>query len=310
MMQEKQEKPEKFWQVTESSTLLPFLLAKMPDTGRNKVKGILTRGQVMVEGKVITKHDHALVAGQVVRINFFKPLSTEGLHGLRIVYEDPYLLVVEKAAGLLSIATDEEKHDTAYRQLQDYLEQGHSKQRIYILHRLDRDTSGLMLFAKSIDVQKTMQENWKDYVSERVYTVLVEGLVEKDQDTVTSWLKETKTMLMYSSHTPGDGDLAVTHYRVLRRGLHHTLIEARLETGRKNQIRVHMKDIGHLVVGDKRYGAKGNPIGRLGLHARVLEFRHPISNDSMLFETEVPAAFLQLLDHLPRQEKRRMKRAK
>lgn len=282
--------------ISEPCELLPFLFSKMADKGRNKVKAVLTRGQVLVDGKVITRHNFALRAGQTVRVNLFKPQSTEALHGVRIVYEDAHLLVVDKDAGLLSIATDEEKHATAYRQLQAYVEQGGEEKRIFIVHRLDRDTSGLMMFAKTEAVKMTLQDNWKDLVSERVYTVLVQGRVRQELGVVTSWLKETKTMLVYSSLRPGDGDLAVTHFTLLRAADHCSLLEARLETGRKNQIRVHMKDMGHPVVGDRRYGATGSPIGRLGLHARVLEFRHPVTAEEMRFDTPIPAAFLRLLE--------------
>lgn len=287
---------EKVYTVTAESELLTFLQEQMMEKGRNKVKAILARGQVRVGGKVVTRHDHHLKSGQTVRVNLFHPLSTRGLRGVRIVYEDAHLLVVEKAAGLLSIATEEEKQHTAYRQLQDYLEQGAMPQRVFIVHRLDRDTSGLMMFAKSEAVQQTLQHGWKEYVSDRVYTVLVEGHVTQEQAVIKSWLKETKTMQVYSSHIPGDGDEAITHITRLRAGEQYTLLEARLETGRRNQIRVHMKDLGHPVVGDKRYGATGNPMRRLGLHARVLAFRHPVTNQDMQFETVIPAAFNRLVN--------------
>ncbi|MCY0874782.1 MAG: RluA family pseudouridine synthase [Firmicutes bacterium] len=282
--------------IEEPSELLPYLFSIMPDKGRNKVKAILTRGQVLVEGRVTTQHNFQLGVGQTVRVNLFKPQSTTSLHGVRIVYEDAYLLVVDKDAGLLSIATEEEKYATAYRQLQAYVQQGGDDKRIFIVHRLDRDTSGLMMFAKSEDVKEKLQDNWKDLVAERVYTVLVEGRVRQPQGVITSWLKETKTMLVYSSLRPGDGDKAVTHFTVLKAADHCTLLEARLETGRKNQIRVHMKDLGHPVVGDKRYGGTGSPIGRLGLHARILSFRHPISGEDLHFETPVPPPFLRYLE--------------
>lgn len=284
--------------VSEQTALLPCLLLNMSDKGRNKVKAILTRGQVMVDGRVVTQHDYALQPGQTVRVNLYRPQQMDALHGLRIIYEDAYLLVVDKDAGLLTIATDEEKYATAYRQLQAYVEQAGEQQRIFVVHRLDRDTSGLLLFAKTETVKQALQNNWQEAVSERVYTVLVEGRVNQEAGVITSWLKETKTMLVYSSQRPGDGDRAVTHFTVLRAENHCSLLEARLETGRKNQIRVHMKDMGHPVVGDKRYGAAGNPLGRLGLHARVLEFVHPVTGEQLHFETPVPPPFLRFLDQV------------
>lgn len=290
-----QENPEISFTVVESDTLLPFLLTHLQGRGRNKIKAMLQRSQVIVSGKVSTRHDHPLHVGDTVRVNLFKPKDMQPLRGVRLVYEDAHLLVVDKAAGLLSIATDKEKHETAYRQIQEYLDQGAAPERLFIVHRLDRDTSGLMLFAKSEKVKQEMQDHWKDYVSQRVYTVLVEGSPSQPQGTVTSWLRETKTLQVYSSQRPGDGDLAITHYQVQKTGAEFSLLEARLETGRKNQIRVHMQDMGHPVVGDKRYGATSNPIGRLGLHARVLSFRHPVSEDMLEFETPVPPSFLRMV---------------
>jgi len=287
--------PEISFTVVEADEILPFLLKHLQGRGRNKVKAMLQRSQVLVDGKAITRHDHPLRVGDTVRVNLFKPKDMQPLRGVRLVYEDVHLLVVDKAAGLLSIATDKEKHETAYRQIQEYLDQGDVPERLFIVHRLDRDTSGLMLFAKSEKVKQEMQDHWKDYVSQRVYTVLVEGSPSQLQGTVTSWLRETKTLQVYSSQRPGDGDLAITHYQVLQSGPEFSLLEARLETGRKNQIRVHMQDIGHPVVGDKRYGATANPIGRLGLHARVLSFRHPVSQEMLEFETPIPPSFLRMV---------------
>jgi 23S rRNA pseudouridine1911/1915/1917 synthase len=149
-----------------------------------------------------------------------------------------------------------------------------------------------MMFAKSEKVQQKMQEGWKDIVKERMYVALVEGMVKKTQGTITSWLKETSTLKMYSSFTPNDGQHAVTHYKVVRASRNYSLLEVHLETGRKNQIRVHMQDIGHPVANDKKYGAKTKPFSRLGLHARVLAFEHPTTGKLMRFETDVPKQFL------------------
>jgi len=150
------------------------------------------------------------------------------------------------------------------------------------------------MFAKSEKVQQMLQKAWKEAVLERTYIVVVEGPVTKEEGTITSWLTESKAFIMYSSRTPNDGQKAITHYRVLKKNKHYSLLEVKLETGRKNQIRVHMKDIGHSVIGDKKYGAIKQPIARLGLHARVLAFKHPITGEEVRYETAIPQEFLNL----------------
>jgi 23S rRNA pseudouridine1911/1915/1917 synthase len=165
---------------------------------------------------------------------------------------------------------------------------------IFVVHRLDRETSGLMLFAKSYDIQQLLQKAWQETVVERSYVVVVEGQVEQNQATITSWLKENRALIMYSSQTENDGQKAITHYKVLKRNDLYSLLEVNLETGRKNQIRVHLKDIGHSVLGDKKYGSTQNPLGRMALHARVLAFKHPITGKEVRFETPIPRRFLGL----------------
>lgn len=290
------------FEVQESTLLLPFLLAKLPGKGRNKVKGLLTHRQVKVDGKVVTRHDVPLSPGQTVTVSGAGGVRKEALQGIRILHEDDDILVIDKPTGLLSMATDEEREHTAYHILMAYVRSTCPDDRVFIVHRLDRETSGVMMFAKSESVQQALQEHWKDTVQERLYVVAVEGEMSPERSehpehperhTVKTWLKENKVHLMYVSK-PGDGVPAVTHYRVLRSGQGYSLLEVELETGRKNQIRVHMQSIGHSVVGDKRYGAKTNPIGRLALHARVLSFRHPVTGEVLRFETGIPAVFQSL----------------
>ena len=212
--------------------------------------------------------------------------------GLRILFEDPYLIVIEKEAGMLSIATAKEKLLTTYSILSGHVKRENPNNRIFVVHRLDRDTSGIMMFAKSEEVQSAMQRAWQDAVIERTYVAVVEGVVENNEGAIRSYLKENKALVMYSTNVPGEGDEAITHYKVLRRGDEITLVELKLETGRKNQIRVHMKDLGHPVVGDKKYGAKTNLIGRTCLHARVLAFIHPVTGSEDRYETPVPGRFM------------------
>jgi 23S rRNA pseudouridine1911/1915/1917 synthase len=193
---------------------------------------------------------------------------------------------------MLSIATAKEKLLTTYSILSGHVKRENPNNRIFVVHRLDRDTSGIMMFAKSEEVQSAMQKAWHEAVIERTYVAVVEGLVENDEGTIRSFLKENKALIMYSTKVPGEGDEAITHYKVLRRGEAITLVEVKLETGRKNQIRVHMKELGHPVVGDKKYGAKTNLIGRTCLHARVLAFIHPVNGTEVRYETPVPGRFM------------------
>lgn len=281
--------------VEEPEELMKFLMAKLPDKGRNNIKSLLTHRQIRVNDQVVTQYNHPLKVGQEVVINWMLVRDEKPGRGPRILYEDADIIVIDKPAGLLSIASDKEKDQTAYHQLTDYVRMEDPEKRIFIVHRLDRDTSGVMVFAKSEEVKHTLQENWKEAVVDRAYVAVVEGQVKKKEGVVKSWLKETKTRLVYSSSTPGDGQEAITHYKVLEAGARYSLLEIRLETGRKNQIRVHMKDVGHSIIGDKKYGAVTNPIGRLGLHAHILSFYHPVSGELMRFETEVPRKFSGLI---------------
>ncbi|MEQ8200581.1 MAG: RluA family pseudouridine synthase [Syntrophomonadaceae bacterium] len=281
--------------VTETAELMSFLIANLPRQSRNNIKSLLTRGQVSVDGHIVRQYNYSLQPGQEVAVDSSPVWGKEVAPGLKILYEDSHLLVVDKPAGLLTIASDSEKENTAYHHLMDYVREKKPDDRIFIVHRLDRDTSGVIVFAKQEEVKRRFQEKWKELVQERAYIAVVEGPVDRREDTVRSWLLETKTKHIYSSAKPGDGLEAVTHYKLLQASSQYSLLEIHLETGRKNQIRVHMQDIGHPVVGDKKYGSKTNPLRRLALHARVLAFNHPVTNQPMRFETEIPAQFMALL---------------
>jgi 23S rRNA pseudouridine1911/1915/1917 synthase len=289
----KDEQPKEIhFDVNEPTELMEFLLVKLSGKGRNKVKALLSRGQVSVEGKVVTQFNHPLEIGQQVAINRSETGNAEQIRGLNILYEDSDLIVIDKEAGLLSIASDKEKNDTAYHLLTEHVKKSNSRERIFVIHRLDRDTSGVMMYAKSQKVQQVLQNSWKESVPDRKYVALVEGVVHKAEGTITSWLKESKTLKMHSSRTPNSGQKAVTHFNVLQKTRAYSLLEIKLETGRKNQIRVHMQDIGHSIVGDKKYGSTQNPIGRLGLHALLIAFHHPTTGKLMSFETKIPERFL------------------
>ncbi len=281
-------------EVTEQAELMKFLVAGLPDKSRSDIKSLLAHRQISVDNEVITQFNHPLEISQQVVVNWTKVLIEKQPEGLSIVFEDPYIIIIEKQAGLLSIATTTEKEQTAYSILSEHVKKRDPKNKIFVLHRLDRDTSGVMMFAKSEKIQQLLQNAWKEAVLERSYIAVVEGLVTKEEGTITSWLTESKAFIMYSSRTPNGGQKAVTHYQVLKKNKNYSLLEVKLETGRKNQIRVHMKDIGHSIIGDKKYGATKHPIGRLGLHARVLAFTHPVTGEEVRYETDIPKVFLSL----------------
>lgn len=278
--------------VQEEMELLPFLLENLVKNSRNSVKSILTRGQVTVDGKMIKQHNHPLTTGQKVAILKNKAALKEvQMIGVTILHEDEDIIVINKEAGILTMASKNENELTAYRQVTDYVKKTDSRNRIFIVHRLDKDTSGVLLFAKNEDVKEALQANWNTVVKERMYMALVEGVVRKKEGTVTSWLKESKTFKVYSSPTDNGGQHAITHYKRIQSSKHFTLLEVRLETGRKNQIRVHMEELGHPVVGDKKYGSTVNPIKRLGLHAATLALIHPSTGQLVQYDADVPQSF-------------------
>ncbi|EXJ22498.1 Ribosomal large subunit pseudouridine synthase D [Alkalibacterium sp. AK22] len=275
------------------TTLLPFLLETISNKSRNAVKSILTRGQVSVDGKVTTKHNHPLKAGQVVGVLSNKESKKQSqLMGLEILHEDQEIIVINKEAGLLSIAADDPTDLTAYQQLSDYVKKENPDNKIFVVHRLDRDTSGVMLYAKSEAVKETLQKDWKNTVKERIYTALVEGNVKEEHGKYASFLKESKGIKMYSNLDDNGGKHAVTHFRKVLGNENYSLLEVELETGRKHQIRVHLKEMGHPIAGDKLYDAETNPIKRLGLHATTLVLVHPGTNKLVRYTAEVPPAFL------------------
>ncbi len=278
--------------VEESTTLLPFLLKTLSNKSRNSVKSIMTRGQVSLNGRTITKHDHPLEPGQVLEILSNKAnKKLDALRGLAIIHEDQDLIVINKDPGVLSMAGKKPNELNAYKQLDNYIKAENPKNGIFIVHRLDRDTSGVMIFAKNFETQQKLQDNWADVVKERIYIALVEGVVEKEEDTITSWLTANDALRVYSSPYDNGGKYAITHYKKIGGNDQYSLLEVELETGRKNQIRVHMQDIGHPVVRDKKYGAKTNPIKRVGLHASTLAFIHPSTDELVRYTVKPPRSF-------------------
>lgn len=278
--------------VEEPTELLVFLLESMSDKSRNAVKSILKRGQVAVDGRTTTQFDDPLRPGQTVNILTNEAAMRIGrLNGISILHEDDSLLVIYKDAGVLSMASKNPKDRNAYQQLTEYVKFEHPRNRIFIVHRLDRETSGVMIYAKTEAVKDKLQNNWHEDVKKRLYTAVVEGNVAIEKDTITSWLNETTTHRVYSTPTDEGGKYAVTHYKKIGGNNEFSLLEVELETGRKNQIRVHMQDIGHPVIADKKYGSRKNPIRRLGLHATTLELIHPTTGQLVTYTAPAPGVF-------------------
>lgn len=281
--------------VTEDAKLLEFLFSAMPDRKRTGVKELLKYNQVMVDGEVTTQFDQELKPGQRVSVNFTRPFVVFYNRRLKLVYEDDDIIVVNKGYGLLSMGTDKVREGTAYSILREYLKTKDPRNKIFIVHRLDQHTSGLMVFAKSIEAKEALQHNWNNMVLRRQYVCVVEGKVVPPEGEVRGLLAENAQHIVYVTDDKNIGKPALTRYETLEAGNGYTLLQVALETGRKNQIRVHMKEIGHPIVGDRKYGAKTSPIGRLALHAMTLRFVHPITRKLMDFATPVPAPFLSMV---------------
>ncbi len=276
--------------------LMTFLIENLKGKSRNNIKSLLLHRQISINGRPVSQYNHIVKEGQEVVVNFDKQRVDNNVNGFEILFEDEDIIVITKPVGLLSIATDKEKERTAYNILKDHVKGQDEKNKIFIVHRLDKGTSGVMVFAKNPKAQHVLQTEWKKRVQERTYVAVVEGRVKDDSDTIVSYLKENKAYVTYSvSENDKEGKKAVTHYKVLKRNKKYSLVELKLGTGRKNQIRCHMKELGYSIVGDKKYGAQTNPINRLGLHALSLIFKHPITDKIMRFDTRIPNKFTTLV---------------
>ena len=286
--------------------LMPFLLAKLGGMTRTSVKQLLSQRRVTVNAGIQTRHDTPLKAGDLVQVLQGRG-NVELRHPkLRIVYEDDALIIVEKKNGLLTVPYNPKSSEmTAYSILKEYVKKQSKRNTVHVVHRLDRETSGVLVFAKSPELQEYMRTYWRQLVTKRTYVALVEGQFEQKEGTITTWLTEDPhTGMVYSSPKDDGGQKSVTHYKVIKstilgeddQALPVSLIELNLETGRTNQIRVHMATIGHPVVGDRKYGNgnESSPIDRLCLHARVLEFVHPMTEKKVRFEASTPKEFARI----------------
>lgn len=274
--------------------LMEFVTQKSRDASRTDIKSWLRHGQVMLNGDVVKAFDAPVIPGAEVKVNFTRPFVRLNHARLKLLYEDDDIIVVEKGYGLLSVSIPnpgKKKIESAYDILRDYVKRKDPRNKIFVVHRLDRDTSGVMMFAKTEEAQETLRHNWNNFVLERLYVALLEGFVKEDEGVMKSHLTENSRYYVYSAKEDEPGKLAVTRFKVKGRGHGLSLVEFTLDTGRKNQIRVHASEMGHPITGDRKYGASQSRIGRLALHARTLRFAHPITRKDMYFESPLPPAF-------------------
>ena len=281
--------------VREPKELLEFLIGQMPESSRSKVKELLAHN-VYVDGRRTSQFNFPLQKGMKVSIEKASFKDSLRPRDLDIVYEDQHLLVVNKHEGLLSYSKYP-NDKTVITVLNQYLNAAHQRCHAHIVHRLDRDTSGLMVVSKSKEVSQKFEEDWKGMVFDRRYVAVAWGHIEPSRGEVRSWFTDGEYCVL-SSPTDNGGKLAITHYEVKQTSRRYSLVELKLDTGRRNQIRVHLRDLQHPVVHDPMYGYKEDlsPVNRLCLHAFRLCFTHPVTGKSLKFETPVPASFLKLME--------------
>jgi 23S rRNA pseudouridine1911/1915/1917 synthase len=271
--------------------IFDLLLEEFGSASKTRIRKMLKYEMVKVGGKTISRADFAVKAGQ--HLEYVKKTLRDKIvqAPVPIIFEDDYLLVVEKPPGLLTYGQKGTGGTSLYRILKDFIKQRSSgRQRVYVVHRLDREVSGLVLFAKDEKIQQQIKANWKG--TKKLYYALVEGRPENEGGTLRSWLKEGPGRKMTEVNKPDGAKLAVTHYRILKKLPGYTLLEIEPETGRKNQVRVHLAGLGHPLVGDRRYGAADEVLRRIRLHAFYLSFIHPVSGRFLEFSNPMPRAFL------------------
>ncbi|AMC92633.1 pseudouridine synthase [Erysipelothrix larvae] len=271
--------------VKHDDTLLNYLLNANLDYSRTKIKSLLKHQCILVNDTVVSQFDEPIAKGETIKIvQHNDQLDLP----FPLLYEDRNIIVIDKPYGLLTISTEKKEPNTAFRAVSQYVKKKDPRNKIYVIHRLDKNTSGVVMFAKSEAVQKAYQENWNDRVKERMYVAIVEGHLDQDTGTVESFLKENKTTHMYSSNS---GQHAITHYRTIRKGKDFTVLAVHIDTGRKNQIRVHMQDLKTPILGDRKYDATRNPLNRMALHAYRLKIENPFTHKMNTYVAPIPRQF-------------------
>lgn len=281
-----------YHEVTYDAPLLEYLVKNIK-MSRNKLKDTLQGRGIRIGGKTVTHFDFPLKRGMKISISKSKRNNLFKSKWLKLIYEDDFLVVIEKMPGILSMAAGHGSLNVK-SVLDDYFHRSRQKCRAHTVHRLDRDTSGLMVYAKDMETEQILEHNWHDIVYDRRYVAVVAGEMEEDNGTIANWLKDNRAYVTYSSPFDNGGKYAVTHFHTLKRSTDYSLVEYKLETGRKNQIRVHSADMGHPVCGDVKYGNGCDPLHRLCLHAYMLHFTHPVTQIPMEFSTPIPVQFRKL----------------
>ena len=277
--------------VDKEINLLDAIFDFKKDLSKKSIKSFIKNKMIKVNDKVITNNSYMLSKNDVVEICYEKRIIPK--YDLDILYEDEYLIAINKPCGLLSISNDKEKDITAYRMVSDYVKSSNKKNFIFVVHRLDQETSGVLLFCKNEKIRDRLQENWNNVVKKRGYIALVDGKIN-GTGTIRSFLMEDKRQFVYSSKN-GIGKEAITHYEVIKNNNNYSMLQVFIDTGRRNQIRVHLSEHGYPIVGDKKYRCKSNPVKRLCLHANMLEFIHPVSKKLISIKCDVPEEFRKLI---------------
>ena len=276
--------------VNKDSLLLEYLYENL-DMPKKRVKQYLTHGSIYVNNSKVTKYDYKLIKGMNIIIDTDNKNKKE--LPFEIVFEDNHIIVVNKPSGLLTIATSKEKEKTLYHIVREYLISKDKFAKVFIVHRLDKDTSGIVVLAKDEKTKNKLQENWNEYVTLREYVAIVHGQLKNKEDKITQYLKETKTNLVYVSKSQ-EGKEAITSYKVMKENDNYSMLSINIETGRKNQIRVALSSINHPIIGDKKYGEKDN-FDRLYLHANRLKMYYPEIKKDILFEVATPNEFKKIV---------------
>ncbi len=281
----------KSYHVKTPTPLLEFLFTHITNDSKNNIKHLLSNHQVLVDGVVTTQFNFMLAKDDMVQIAKNSVSKDKDLKiKLDIIYEDDKLIAINKPAGLLSIESDNDTTNTAYRLVMDYVRKKNKMARVYIVHRIDKETSGVLLFSKDEKLRDNLQHRWQDIVKKREYIAICEGNFQQKSGTIKSYLKNNANNLMYVTNDKSS-QFAITHYKVIKENKIYSYVDVLIDTGRKNQIRVHLGSLGHKIVGDKKYQAKTDPIKRLGLHAYVLEFINPETNKIISLKAKIPSSF-------------------
>jgi len=283
----------KTYLVYHETDLLTFLREKIPGQNQHNIRHMISNHQVTVGGAPTDQWFFKLYPEDEVTVSW-TPIKKRERKDLPIIYEDDDIIAINKPSGLLSVATDREKGRTAYRLVNDWMTQKNKYNRIFVVHRLDEDTSGVFIFAKKWETREALQNSWSDIVTKRGYYAIVEGEDIEDEGTLRNYLWQDETFTVRISKSNKNSKLAITHFKKMTSKGGYTLLDVNIDTGRKNQIRVQLGHIGHHIIGDDKYGEPSNPIKRLGLHAYELDFTNPLTGKKYSLKADMPESFKKL----------------